>query len=297
MRVRRCCYVHAKSRLATRAGMWVVFSLFMPALIACGRFGVHDSTEVHYTPPFIPVTFSFSTDGGISVSAGASVTTPIGTFSLDESVSSPLGDGSTRLSIIHSVNGSEVKDVYDIDETGPMNVCLDGRFFETIGTRETIITALDNVSIIRIIKGGGQCPAEPSSSSTALSAPTTPPPPPTQPATTSPIPSSITPTAATPPSSQCVFLYPNQLNCTSSDPEVTLEGDFTDDTTGCVFIDQVVWGDGSSQTFDINGGPAGPVFVSHHTYLESGTFSITLNATVASGPCTAFPGYYTFTFN
>ena len=141
--------------------MWVLLSVLMPALIGCGRLGVHHDTAIEYRPPFIPITFSFATDGRISVSAGASITTLIGTFSLAENVSVPIGNGSTRLSIIHAVTGSEVRDVYDIAETGPMNVCLDGRFFETIGNRETTITALDSVSMIKIIQGSSdQCRAK-----------------------------------------------------------------------------------------------------------------------------------------
>lgn len=165
--------------------MWMLLSLLMPALIGCGRLGIHHGTEIGYRPPFIPVTFSFGTDGEISVSAGASITTPIGTFSLGENVSVPIGNGSTRLSIVHSVTGSEVKDVYDIAETGPMNACLDGHFFETIGNRETTITALDSVSTIRIIQGSSQCPAESPSSPAVPAAP--------QPATSPPVPASKVP--------------------------------------------------------------------------------------------------------
>jgi hypothetical protein len=99
------------------------------------------------------------------------------------------------------------------------------------------------------------------------------------------------------PTSQCVFLWPNQLNCASSDPEITLEGDYTSSTVGCTWSDQVNWGDGSpDQTFNVPGGPAGPVFISDHTYHQKGTFSITLIPTVVSGSCYSINGSYTFTY-
>ena len=157
MQVRQWCFGHPRSRHATLAGL-VLLCLLVPALGGCASFGVSNGAEVGYSPPFIPVTFSFGTDGAISVSAGVSITTPIGTFSVGDKISVPIANGSTRLSIIHSVSGSEVKDVYDIAETGPMTICLDGRFLETVGARETTITALNSVSSIRIVQDGSQCP-------------------------------------------------------------------------------------------------------------------------------------------
>lgn len=118
--------------------------------------------------------------------------------------------------------------------------------------------------------------------------------PPTQPSTTQP---STTPsTSEAPPSKQCVFLLPNQVDCTSSNPEVTLEFDNITDTSGCMFSAQITWGDGSKQTVQVPGGPAGPSFVANHTYHQRGVFPITLIPSVLSGGCTTTNGDYKFTY-
>lgn len=100
-----------------------------------------------------------------------------------------------------------------------------------------------------------------------------------------------TPAPATP----CVLLYPNALNCASSDPEITLEFYFGNSTAGCMFSDKVNWGDGSEQTFSVTGGPAGAAFIGNHTYNYKGTFSITTMPTVTSGQCISSPTDFTFT--
>jgi hypothetical protein len=279
------------------AALVTICLVLLQSVLLTGCFpSTHHSVIVSYQPPFIPVIFSLDSNGDISVTAGASITTYIGTFSIGAQVSTPIEKNSTRLAIIQSVNGATVQNVYDVGERGPVSVCLNGRFLESVGTNSISITALDGTSVISLLKSGNACGQASTSAAT-------------RPKSTASKPHeapSATPTsektssrpAPSPAGSQCVFLYPDQLNCTSSDPEITLEGDFTDDTTGCTFVDQVDWGDGSPvQAFDIAGGPAGPVFVSHHTYQQEGTFAITLNATVIAGPCTAFPGNYSFVFN
>jgi hypothetical protein len=119
----------------------------------------------------LPVTFVLSSNGSISVTLGSSITTPIGTFSLDASVGVPLKKSSTRLSIIRTIDGNAIRTVYDIGEIGPMNVCLDGSFLETIANRNIAITALNNVSQISIIDARHNCPEPASGTEYAPSTP------------------------------------------------------------------------------------------------------------------------------
>jgi hypothetical protein len=116
--------------------------------------------------------------------------------------------------------------------------------------------------------------------------------------TSSPQPSpASTPTPTPAPSSQCVLLLPNQIDCTSSDPEVTLEGENVGDTSACTFSGQISWGDGSQQTVQYQGANGVPSFIANHTYQQQGTFPITITPTVVSGGCSAFNGSYTFTYS
>jgi len=99
------------------------------------------------------------------------------------------------------------------------------------------------------------------------------------------------------PSRPCYLLYPNELNCASSNPEVTLDDSFDVSTYGCTFNYQINWGDGSPiQSINFTGGSAGAFFVANHTYDSKGTFAIHLNDTVTYGQCSTIPADYTFTF-
>jgi hypothetical protein len=136
---------------------------FMLLLSGCNS-GATGSVKISYEPPFIPVTFSLSNDG-ISITAGGSITTPIGTFSASAVVSVPIHQGSTRITITQSVNGTKIQNVYDIAENGSMDVCLNGHFLESIGSNSISITALDGSSVINIIKAGSACDAAAGSAS------------------------------------------------------------------------------------------------------------------------------------
>jgi hypothetical protein len=94
----------------------------------------------------------------------------------------------------------------------------------------------------------------------------------------------------------CVFLYPNQVDCTSVSPEITLEGENEGDTSGCTFSGQISWGDGSQQTVQYQGADGVPSFVASHTYSQHRTFSISFTPTVVSGECSTINGSYIFTY-
>ena len=105
-----------------------------------------------------------------------------------------------------------------------------------------------------------------------------------------------TATPTTVPSGQCLLLLPDHVDCTSSDPEVTLEGENLGDTSGCTFSVQINWGDGSRKTVQYQGADGVSSFIANHTYQQRGAFSITTALTVVAGGCTSFDGSYKFAY-
>jgi hypothetical protein len=157
MRSKRRFSIVLKRKSPARLSISVFLILFLFFLVGCTAVPGQPTEAVHFRLPFIPVTFSLDSHGHFSVSVGLSITTPIGTFSASTEVGTPIPNNSTRVSIIHTVGGAPVKDVYDIAESGPMNVCLDGRFSESIGENNISIQPLDGVSTVSIVQAGSQC--------------------------------------------------------------------------------------------------------------------------------------------
>ncbi len=94
-----------------------------------------------------------------------------------------------------------------------------------------------------------------------------------------------------------MFLAPDTVTCTSSDPEITLEFNNEVSSVGCAFITQVDWGDGSEQTFNVPGAAAGPFVLGDHKYNQNGTYKISASSTTTFGSCVPFPANYVFTLN
>ncbi len=97
--------------------------------------------------------------------------------------------------------------------------------------------------------------------------------------------------------SPCVFLAPNTVTCTSSNPVVTLEFNNEVSSMGCTFSSQINWGDGSEQTFNFPGSTAGPYVIGDHIYKQKGTYRISGNTTTTSGPCVVFQAVSIFTLS
>ncbi len=157
MRRKRWFFTVTKRKMVARLIISVLLVLSPLFLAGCKNAPGQPTEAVHFRLPFIPVTFSLDSHGHFSVSVGFSITTPIGTFSASTEVGTPIPNNSTRVSIIHTVDGTPVKDVYDIAERGSMNVCLDGRFWESIGENNIAIQPLDGVSTVSIVQAGSQC--------------------------------------------------------------------------------------------------------------------------------------------
>ncbi len=157
MRTKRRFSIVINRQWATRLGISAFLVLSSLLLVGCTAAPGKPKVAINYRLPFVPVTFSLDSSGHFSVSAGYSITTPIGTFSVSAEVGTPISDNSTRVSIIHTVNGVPAKDVYDIAERGQMNICLDGRFWENVGENSVTITPLDGISTISIVQTGSHC--------------------------------------------------------------------------------------------------------------------------------------------
>jgi hypothetical protein len=85
--------------------------------------------------------------------------------------------------------------------------------------------------------------------------------------------------------SPCTFI-PAQT-CQSTDPTVTLDIDYTGNTSDCTFTWGVEWGDGgTSANLVVTDPPDGYVQLAQHTYADPGTYSITVLAGVPTGSCT-----------
>jgi len=185
--------MRAKGRFPTATNRQLAMRLGISALLVVSSFllagcRANTSVAVNYQLPFVPVTFSLDSSGHFSVSLGYDITTPIGTFSVSAEIGTPIPENSTRVSIVHTINGLPAKDVYDIAERGQMNICLDGRFWENVGDNSITITPLDGDSTISIVQSGSQCttatssPAANLDTSTADSPETSAPAPPATPA-------------------------------------------------------------------------------------------------------------------
>ena len=90
----------------------------------------------------------------------------------------------------------------------------------------------------------------------------------------------------------------NTPSCASDDPDLTVDGVYSGDTSGCVFTWSANWGDGSAaQTITSDGHPSsGTYYLANHIYQSqvAQTFSIALTAVSVSGPCSIVGGSYTF---
>jgi hypothetical protein len=93
----------------------------------------------------------------------------------------------------------------------------------------------------------------------------------------------------------CVFLYPNQT-CTSSNGEVYIDENNTSSTAGCTFNFLIDWGDNLYSSVPISGSSTtGTITVADHFYKYSGTYTLTVSASVTFGSCTLSATSYSFT--
>jgi hypothetical protein len=109
--------------------------------------------------------------------------------------------------------------------------------------------------------------------------------------TSAPVTAASAPSATAPSSaatgSMCAFIVGHATSCDSTNPQVQVYANFLDDTTGCSFVRNIDWGDGTtSEDIVVHGGPAGPKFVDNHTYSAPGSYTIFFGGEVTHGDCT-----------
>lgn len=109
--------------------------------------------------------------------------------------------------------------------------------------------------------------------------------------TSAPVTAAAASSATTPSSaatgSMCAFIVGHATSCDSTNPQVQVYANFGDDTTGCTWVRNIDWGDGTtSEGIVVNGGPAGPKFVDNHTYSAPGSYTIFFGGKLTQGSCT-----------
>ena len=107
---------------------------------------------------------------------------------------------------------------------------------------------------------------------------------------------SAAPTHAAKPEPECSFVVGGLASCGSTNPQVRLYVNFGNDTTGCSFVRNIDWGDGkSSNGVVVEGGPAGPKYVTAHTYSKPGSYTIFFGGEVTAGDCNIVTPTWQFT--
>jgi hypothetical protein len=107
--------------------------------------------DITWHPPLLPIAISISTDGSIHVSASREFATPLGTFSLGESM--PIGQiplNQTLLVIRRTVDGVVKQDPIAIKSDAKMNFLLDGQSSLKTEGNIAIVTVRNDVSNISI---------------------------------------------------------------------------------------------------------------------------------------------------
>ena len=118
-----------------------LLSLLAGALFSLPSCGANTTITVGYHPPFIPVTFTINSKGEVAVQTGASITTPLGTFSIDAEEATKIQpqDGTLLVIIRHQQSGKTVDTAYRIT-TGNDEVIVTTNGLTTIGVTNNSVT-------------------------------------------------------------------------------------------------------------------------------------------------------------
>jgi hypothetical protein len=109
------------------------------------------------------------------------------------------------------------------------------------------------------------------------------------------VPSTIAAAAPLARPSPCV-IGPSTSKCASSDSTLSVDWTNFADATGCVFRYLIGWGDGTSKSGEVPGGPNGSYVLAAHTYSSAGTYTESITGSVATGNCAFYPGSAQFTY-
>jgi hypothetical protein len=93
----------------------------------------------------------------------------------------------------------------------------------------------------------------------------------------------------------CSFVVDGTTTCSSTNPQVQVYASLGGDTSGCIFVRDIDWGDGtSSGNIEVKGGAAGLRFVDNHTYEAPGSYTIYFGGEVTQGGCLIKPPTFRF---
>ncbi|SEK57166.1 SGNH/GDSL hydrolase family protein [Streptacidiphilus jiangxiensis] len=93
----------------------------------------------------------------------------------------------------------------------------------------------------------------------------------------------------------CELAYSVLTDCSSHNPQITMDIYNFGDTSACTFKIHMDWGDGGKgQDFTKPGGPNGREFLADHAYGSRGVYHLTMTGSVVSGPCGSGSASYTF---
>ena len=102
--------------------------------------------------------------------------------------------------------------------------------------------------------------------------------------------SSVSATTKAPAASSARCVFNPATTCQSTDPTITLNIYYYGDSSSCVFVWDVNWGDGtSSSDLTVTDPPNGHVFLQNHTYKAVRTYAISVTGHVTPSDCTANP--------
>jgi WD40 repeat protein len=124
--------------------MSVLLLVLALSLTACSLGG-----EANYKPPLLPIVFTLQSDGTVSVSGDASVTTPVGTFSVAAGGYNSLGPAAPAdkmvLIIRHLKGGGAVDTVFYVADNDALSITTDGLTQITLTLHRVFIDAAKSV--------------------------------------------------------------------------------------------------------------------------------------------------------
>jgi hypothetical protein len=136
--------------------MFIALGAALLVLVAGCERPPKGSTEVTYHPYVLPIAISIRSDGHIEVKASAEFATPIGTFSIEQSLAHrdvPAND--TLLVIRRSVQGVVKDTLVRIRKSVRMTFLVDGSADLTSGGNVAVVKLRQGVSGIRVREDRG----------------------------------------------------------------------------------------------------------------------------------------------
>src|SRR5450759_1864920 len=131
------------------------------SLISCGEANAQSTVTISYTPPIVPVTFSFDTNGHISFSVSENIVTELGEVKVAIGAAiTPftVPDTSLLITIRHKQDGELVDSSYQINTGKVGSADLKGNFSEVkvawTGKSNSIFIDASNGDITSIVIQG-----------------------------------------------------------------------------------------------------------------------------------------------